>query len=435
MLEMQESKHKQSWAWVVMFGLIAVMLMRLPPIAAEQDTVFGAFRALVEVDAIARQNFVEPIKDNRFVEGALRGMMFRLDPYSGFLNQAELAQLQHHNEGAYIGIGIEVGFVHDKPTVIAASPGGPAASAGILAGDTILSINGTRAINKSVLALHALLQGEKGKAVAITIRQFENGEKRTLKIRSESINIETVRGSHRKKDGQWSFVLNTPTPIGYIRISNFVRTTDIAFAAALREVLDADAKGLIVDMRFNPGGLFMQAIHIADYFLSEGVIVSTVTRRLAIHDYRATIGTLAKKLPLVILINQSSASAAEVLAGAMQDYKRATIVGTRSFGKGSVQHLIHLQSMPAAIKLTTAYYRLPKGRIVHRNARTQKSGDWGVLPDMVVEITDDESRAIQRSRVEVEKIINEDNTQKDQADGVIRDRQLIRAIQVFNQPN
>ncbi len=434
MPEIQESKSKQSWAWVVMFGLIAVMLMRLPPMAAEQDTVFGAFRALVEVDAIARQHFVEPIKDNRFVEGALRGMMFRLDPYSGFLNKAELANLEHHNEGAYMGIGIDVGFVHDKPTVIAASPGGPSARAGILAGDTILSINGTRVHNKSVLELQALLRGEKGKSVTITIRQLDNGEKRTVDMIPESINIETVRGSYRKADGQWSFMLDSAMPIGYIRISNFLRPTGTDFAAALREVLAADAKGLILDMRFNPGGLFKQAIYIADLFLGEGVIVSTVTRRLATREYRATAETLAEKLPLVVLVNQASASAAEVLAGSLQDHERATIVGTRSFGKGSVQHLIHLQSIEAAIKLTTAYYRLPKGRIVHRNPKTEKSGDWGVLPNLVVELSDAESRAIQLSRIDAEKITGDYNAPDDKPLAVIRDRQIARAIQVFTKP-
>ncbi len=433
MLETQKPRSKQSWAWVVMFGLIAVMLMRLPPMAAEQDTVFGAFRALVEVDAIARQQFVEPIKDNHFVEGALRGMMYRLDPYSGFLNKAELAQLQHHNEGAYMGIGIDVGFVHDKPTVIAASSDGPAARAGILAGDTILSINCTRVHNKSVLELQALLRGEKGKPVTITIRELDNGEKRTAQVTPESINIETVRGSHRTDDGQWSFMMDTPAPVGYIRISNFVRTTGTNFAAALREVLAADAEGLIIDMRFNPGGLFTQAIHIADYFLSEGVIVSTVTRRLATHDFHATTETLAPMLPLVVLVNQGSASAAEVLAGALQDHERATIVGTQSFGKGSVQHLIHLQSMDAAIKLTTAYYRLPKGRIVHRHPGSENSGDWGVMPNIVVKLSDAESRAIQLSWVEAEKMAGGFNMQDDQPKAVIRDRQIARAIQVLTQ--
>ncbi len=425
--------HKHTWAWIVMFGLIAVMLMRLPPMAAEQDSVFGAFRALVEVDAIARQQFVEPIKDDRFVEGALRGMMFRLDPYSSFLNRDELAQMRHHNEGAYMGIGVELGFVHDKPTVIAAAPNGPAARAGILAGDSILSINGTRVHNQSMLDLQSLLRGEDGQPLTIVFRQRDGGEKRTTLVARESINIETIRGSHRNRDGQWVFLLETQTPIGYIRISNFVQTTGPDFVAALQSVVSAGARGLILDLRFNPGGLFTQAIYIADLFISEGVIVSTVTRRLATRDYRATKKTLAGKLPLVILINEASASAAEVLAGALQDHDRATIVGTRSFGKGSVQHLIHLQSMDAAIKLTTAYYRLPKGRIVHRYRGKKNNSNWGVLPDLIIELSDEQSRAIQQSWIEVEKK-SKLSSHDDHVPAVIRDIQFTRAIQVLTQP-
>jgi carboxyl-terminal processing protease len=181
-------------------------------------------------------------------------------------------------------------------------------------------------------------------------------------------------------------------------VSNFRENTLADFDAALREILDGGATSLILDLRFNPGGLMQQGIAMADCFLESGLIVSTVTRLRAIEEYNAVPEGTVGNIRLVILVNGGSASSAEIVAGALQARKRATIVGERSFGKGSVQHLIHLQGHQAAVKLTVAYYRLPDGRIIHRTEANAGTGVWGVTPNVVVPLDDTENQAIRTSR-------------------------------------
>jgi len=186
--------------------------------------------------------------------------------------------------------------------------------------------------------------------------------------------------------------------IGYIRVSHFLHNTLRNFDETLRDLANQRPDGLIIDLRFNPGGLMQQAVAMVDRFVDAGVILSTVTRRKAVQEYRATQQGTIGDVKLAVLINSASASAAEIVAGSLQAYDRALIVGDRSFGKGSVQHLIYLTESKGAVKLTTAYYRLPDGRIIHRTKKNAHTDSWGVIPDIEVTLGDDEVRAIQESR-------------------------------------
>ena len=426
--------------WLAIFIVIAVMFLRLPQMVAKQDAVLNTYSALVEVDALVRQKFVEPIHGNRLVHGAIRGMMFQLDPYSSYVAPDELAAVMRRNRGDYIGIGVELGMRGGRLTVIAPIDGSPASEAGVRAGDTIFSIDGQDIKGYSVFDVERLLSGPPGTDVSLRLRHPSEREASTVTVARGPISLQTVRGISRDSDGSWKFMLGEHGGIGYIRISNFLDTTTRDFEVALRELLDCSARGLILDLRFNPGGSLNEAVALVDRFVDDGLILSTVTRHRAVHEYRATRTATLTDLPLAVLINGGSASAAEIVAGSLQSRERAVIIGERSFGKGSVQHLIQLTGHPAAIRLTTAYYRLPDERIIHRTHANVLTDAWGVIPDVAVKLSDIETHAIQAARWELD--VGASGTAVPDPEGSMRtppalphDRQLLSAISFLRNPS
>ena len=394
--------------WLAIFIAIALMFLRLPQMVAKQDAVLNTYSALVEVDALIRQKFVDPIRDNRLVHGAIRGMMFQLDPYSSYVAPDELAAVMRHSRGDYIGIGVELGMRGGLLTVIAPIDGSPASGVGVRAGDAILSIDDQDVKGYSVFDVERLLSGPPGSRTRLRLRHPGERETRTVTVVRGPISLRTVRGFARDDGGAWQFLID-PDPasrpacgIGYIRISNVLDTTTRDFDLALSELREAGVCGLVMDLRFNPGGSLQEAVALVDRFVDDGTVLSTVTRHRAVQEYRATRSATATDMPLAVLINGASASAAEIVAGSLQSLGRAIVIGERSFGKGSVQHLIQLTGHAGAVRLTTAYYRLPDGRIIHRTHTNALTDAWGVMPDIAVKLSDAETHAIQASRWELD---------------------------------
>lgn len=390
--------HRNNLVWIAIFGVIALMFLRLPQMAAKQDAVLNTYSALVEVDALAKQRFVEPIEGDRLVDGAIRGMLLQLDPYSGYIAPDELAAFERRATGDYVGVGIEVGIQDGMLTIIAPIEGSPAAKAGVLPGDVIVSINGQDAEGLSVFDVEELLGRSPESTVHLRVRHEGQGEPVGLTIAPGPVSLLTVRGFRRDSSGRSEYMIDPAHRIGYIRVSHFLHNTLRDFDEALRDLADEHPNGLVIDLRFNPGGLMHQAVAMVDRFVDAGVILSTVTRRKAVQEYRATQRGTIGDVKLAVLINSASASAAEIVAGSLQALDRALIVGKRSFGKGSAQTLIYLAEAKGAVKLTTAYYRLPDGRIIHRTKKNAHTDSWGVIPDVEVTLTEDEVRAIQDSR-------------------------------------
>ena len=300
-----------------------------------------------------------------------------------------------------------------------------------------------------------MLVGEPDTVVKLRVLHVGEREPVTFSVARAPVLIQTVRGFSRNASSQWDYRIHADDRIGYIRVSNFRQTTAREFDRALNRLPAGKLRGLIIDLRFNPGGIMQQAVELIDRFLSDGVIVSTVTRRRAVEEFRAHEADTINDVPLVVLINGSSASAAEIVAGALQARGRATVVGERSFGKGSVQHLIKLTGHEAAVKLTTAYYRLPDGRIIHRTTKNAGSDAWGIIPDIEVPLSDDEARAVQESRRTLDlAFVDSDGDEtaipeepatavEDKAfnervrppviEGLLIDRQLERAIEVIQE--
>ncbi len=390
--------HKHTLTWVAILGVIGLMFMRLPIMIAKQDSVVNTYSALVEVDALAKQRYVEPIGDDRLVDGAIRGMMLQLDPYSGYIAPNELPAFERRNNGDYIGVGVEIGFQNGRPTIIAPIEAAPAARADIRPGDIIISIDGQSMKGRSIFDIESMIVGAPGTSVRLRVLHKNELDPVAITITREPVSIRTIRGFRRDAQGYWDYWIDSSRKIAYVRVSNFLHNTLRDFEEVLNRLNADGLRGLIIDLRFNPGGLMHQAIAMVDRFISEGVILSTVTRRLAVDEYHATAQNTLENVTLAVLINSSSASAAEIVAGSLQAHDRAVLVGHRSYGKGSVQHLIYLTDHKSAVKLTVAYYRMPDGRIIHRTVQNTASDSWGIIPDVEINLREDEVEKIRQSR-------------------------------------
>lgn len=308
-----------------------------------------------EILARARQDYVVEVDEKAAMESAINGMLTSLDPHSGYLNPDDFRSMQVHTSGEYGGLGIEVTMEDGFVKVISPMDNTPASRAGIQSGDLITAINGAPIIGQTLNDAVKEMRGETGTDIVITI----------LRAGTDPFDVTLTREVIEQKSVTWKMQKND---IGYLRISSFNERTTLLLEEGIEGISKATGsrpKGLIIDLRNNGGGLLDQAVSVSDVFLSGGEVVSTQGRRSAdIERYNARTGEVFKNVPIVVLINGGSASASEIVAGALKDRGRATIVGTTSFGKGSVQTVIPLGADRGAIRLTTARYYTPSGRSI-----------------------------------------------------------------------
>ncbi len=334
--------------------------------AQDRVKIYRQLDLFGEVFDRVRRDYVEKPDVEKLMEAAINGMLQSLDPHSSYLNPKSLRDMRVQTRGEFGGLGIEVTMENGVIKVVSPIDDTPAARAGVLAGDYIIRIDGERVRGLTLGEAVERMRGKVGTPITITVLR---------KGRKEPFDIKIVRDIIRIRSVKWSI---EGDDIGYIRITSFNEQTQPGLEkaiAAIEEKLGDRLKGFIIDLRNNPGGLLDQAISVADSFLERGEIVSTRGRVESDRKY-ATPGDLAKGRPIVVLINGGSASASEIVAGALQDHKRAVVIGTRSFGKGSVQTVIPLLQERGAIRLTTARYYTPRGRSIQAK---------GIQPDHVVE--------------------------------------------------
>ena len=355
-------------ASILFFGLfLSVGLYEAEKIssAREGDSIYKELRLFANVLDIVQKNYVEKVPARKLIYGAIDGMLRSLDPHSSFMKPDEFKELQIETKGSFSGIGIEITIKDGILTVIAPIEGTPADRAGLKANDKILKINGKSTKNIDLMKAVKLLRGKKGTKVTISIFREGWHELKDITMVRDVIPIRSVR-YHLIEKGY-----------GYVKIRNFQENTSKELKDALdkMEAMDGGLKGLILDLRNNPGGLLDQAVKVADEFLDHGLIVYT-KGRLKKQDmkFEARPDHGTHSYPIVILVNQGSASASEIVAGALQDHKRAIIVGEPTFGKGSVQTVIPLEN-GAALRLTTALYYTPSGRSIQAK---------GITPDIEV---------------------------------------------------
>ena len=318
-----------------------------------------------DVFNVVRTGYVDDVTDDTLIEGAINGMLTSLDPHSNYLNAKNFSDMKVQTRGEFGGLGIEVSMENGLVKVVSPIDDTPAAHAGLKPGDLITHLDGTAVQGLTLPEAVEKMRGPVNSDITLTIRR-EGREPFDVKLTRAIIKIRSVR-SHLEGD------------IGYIRITSFNEQTDVGLNAAMKNLKDqANNKltGVVLDLRNNPGGLLDQAVAVSDAFIEKGEIVSTRGRRSDdAQRYNAHPGDIAAGLPLAVLINGGSASASEIVAGALQDHHRAILLGTRSFGKGSVQTIIPLAGH-GAMRLTTARYYTPSGRSIQAK---------GIDPDIVVE--------------------------------------------------
>ena len=331
-----------------------------------RDTAYEKLQVFTEVLSLVEKDYVEEVKNEELVQGAIKGMLKTLDPHSAYMTPEVFREMQVETEGEFGGLGIEITIKDEQLTVVAPIDDTPASKEGIEAGDIIAKINGEPTKNISIMDAVKKLRGKRGTKVTITIVREGLAKPKDITITRDIIKVKSVRkGVFDKK-------------IGYVRIRNFQKTTDSELEEALEELeTKYSIQGLVLDLRNNPGGLLQQAVAVSDRFLEGGqLIVYTKGRK---EDQNMRFVSDAKKshlkYPVVVLVNSGSASASEIVAGSLQDLERAVIMGTVTFGKGSVQTVIPL-SDGSGLRLTTARYYTPKGRLIQNK---------GIVPDIVVE--------------------------------------------------
>jgi carboxyl-terminal processing protease len=351
----------------------------------EMMEMYGLF-----VDAVEKveANYVKPVSRRDLLESALEGMLQNLDPHSAYINVRGWRQFRRQIEGRFGGIGIQIEIDADtgRLKVIAPMVGTPAYDAGILAGDLIVEIDGQSTEGMSSERAVEVLTGRPGTEVKLGVIHDGAEEPETIAITRAIIDVPSVVGDRRKPDDQYDFMFDHDKKIGYIRITGFMQNTTEELKDALDELKDESAKGLIIDLRDNPGGLLSAAVEVSDLFLDKGEIVSTKGRNTLPKKFEATPGGAYTDLPLVLLVNQNSASASEIVAAALQDHKRAKIIGQRTFGKGSVQNILDLEGGNSVLKLTVASYYRPCGENIHRFRDSKPTDKWGVSPDAGLEV-------------------------------------------------
>lgn len=404
-------------------SLLSATILFTPAYAAKNKTeepvdTYEMLNLFGEVMERAKVSYVEDVTDKKLIESAINGMLVSLDPHSSYLDAQSFKYMNEQTKGKFGGLGIEVTMENGLVKVVSPIDDTPAFKAGLKSGDYISHIDGEQVMGMTLNDAVDKMRGTVGSKVKLSVRRV-NHKPFDVTLKREEIKIQSVKSSIKSND------------VSYIRITSFSEDTDKmiekAFNKAKKE-LKGDLKGIVIDVRNNPGGLLDQAVSVSDLFLDKGEIVSTRSKNAEdTVKYNAKSGDIAKGLPIVILVNDGSASASEILAGALQDHKRAVIVGEKTFGKGSVQTVIPLGKY-GAMRLTTARYYTPSGRSIQAT---------GIVPDVEVKPAKVEEidkgvnfseaefgNALKNDAAEVKK--NQNENVKD--DELKKDYQLMRAV-------
>jgi carboxyl-terminal processing protease len=397
-------------------------------VSAIERSTYKGLKTFNEVLDIVEKNYVEPVETDKLLQGAINGMIKSLDPHSIFMTAEMYKELEEDTRGSFGGIGVEITVLKDVLTVVSPIEDTPAYNAGVKTGDQIIRIDGKSTKDITIMDAVKQLRGPKDTKVTITILREGFANPKDIEINRSIINIRSIKS--KVYDDR----------IGYIRISSFQERTGDDLKKALREI-EAKArplKGIVLDMRNNPGGLLNQSVEVSDAFLKSGIIVSTRGRSKGMESKaEAKDDGDEPTCPIVVLVNEGTASAAEIVSGTLQDNGRALILGTQTFGKGSVQTVIPLED-GAALKLTTARYYTPSGRSIQAE---------GITPDIVVKpIRPPEEKAEEKANAEnlmlrekdlkghikspTENEVKVDNAKKE-TDMLDKDNQLKNAIDIL----
>lgn len=351
------------------------------PASPEDAEYYELFKTLADTIDQVDRNYVKDVSRRELMEAAIRGVLSKLDPYSNYIGPDDVNRFKVTVENQFTGVGIQVELRRGMLTVITPIVGSPAYKAGVQAGDVITEIEGKSTEGIDLDEAVRRLKGEPGSSVNFTVQHPGGAGLEKLTVTRELIQMESIRGDTRNDRDEWNFMLDADKKIGYIRVLSFGRETQRELKKAMEQLKKDKFRGLVLDLRFNPGGLLSSAIEVADMFLAEGEIVSTSGRNSPKRSWSARKFDTYEGFPMVVLVNRASASASEIVSASLQDHKRAIVVGERTWGKGSVQTVVDLEGGKSMLKLTTASYVRPNGHNIHRFPDAKESDEWGVMPD------------------------------------------------------
>ena len=378
MLRMRNS-FKIVWIVIFIFTLNPCYLHAQKEEKLDPDIFYQDFEELINVIKEIQNKYVDEVGLRALLMNAYKGMLAGLDPYSQFIDSKNLEELKIETEGEFDGLGIEVIIKDGFLRVLTPIVDSPAFRAGVYIGDVIIKIDGKSTKNISIREAIEMLRGKTHTEVTITVVHEGESEPVDITIERAKIHLNSTRGTR---------IVDEEAKIGYIAITSFQDNTTDDLDVAVKELEEQGMESLILDLRFNPGGLLNIAVDMADKFIKKGLIVSTKGRHKSQHhEYKAHRSKTYKNFPLIILVNNGSASASEIVAGAVKDHKRGLLLGTKTFGKGSVQSLIPIKNKKSALKLTTAKYYTPSGTMIH---------GVGIEPDIKVNLTRKEVRGLHR---------------------------------------
>jgi len=421
---------KKIWLSLLALLLVAGGLFFVPftkaadvvvePVAEEElledsgDNVYEQMELLTEMLLLVKKYHVEEHEFDELVYAAIGGMLRSLDAHSAFMDPDEYKAMKEDTRGEYGGIGVKIGMRGGVLTVIAPIEDSPGYRAGLQSGDKIVGIDEEETIGTTLGEAVKKMRGAKGEKVVLSVIGEGDSEPHDVEIIRDVIEVPSVKGVRILTDG-----------IAYVRITQFARPTTELLHKALKQLEAEGMQALVLDLRGNPGGLLKQAVFVAETFLKRGdLVVSTKGRAGVTKSVKHTAhGSVHyRDIPLVVLINGGSASASEIVAGAMQDHGRGVLIGETSYGKGSVQSVIPSRTDgKSAIRVTTAYYYTPKGRLIH---------EIGLEPDIEIDLSREEWRRVQIRRMQLESPAAYSDADREEYEDVV-DRQLERAVDLL----
>ncbi len=386
---------------------------------AGDEEVYKELELFTDALAIVQSDYVEEPKAKDLIYGAMKGMLATLDPYSQFLDPDSYNELRVETEGQFGGLGIEITIRDELLTVISPIDDTPAARAGFKSGDRIVKIDGELTRGITLLDAVKKLRGKPGTEVVLTLLREGENQLLDVPVKRETITIKSIREARIIEDG-----------IGYVKLSDFREQTPKDLTQALQQLQGQHMDGLILDLRNNPGGLLDVSVSVSELFLDRAQLVVTTKGRLKHQnmEFRSKSDGAVNRLPLVVLINEGSASASEIVAGAIQDHRRGVVMGMKSHGKASVQTIFPLKD-GSALRLTTSKYFTPAGRSIHGQ---------GIVPDVVVPLVElkreegeDGKKAPEPAQQIFERIESKDKGEEPHDKGPALDNQLVRAVDLL----
>ena len=407
------------WIVIFLFSLNPCYLHAQEEEKLDPDIFYQDFEEFISIVKEIQDKYVDEVGLRALLMNAYMGMLAGLDPHSQFIDSKNLEELKIETEGEFDGLGIEVILKDGFLRVLTPIVDSPAFRAGVYIGDVIIKIDGKSTKNISIREAIEMLRGKTHTKVTITVIHEGESEPVDITIERAKIHLNSTRGTR---------IVDEDGKIGYVAITSFQDNTIDDLDAAVKELEKQGMESLILDLRFNPGGLLNIAVGMADKFIKKGLIVSTKGRHKSQHhEYKAHKSVTYENFPLIILVNNGSASASEIVAGAVKDHKRGLLLGTKTYGKGSVQSLLPIKNKTSALKLTTAKYYTPSGALIH---------GIGIEPDIKVDLTQKEVRGLHRhlARVNAADIRTKNGKEPLEAnddDEKFVDAQLSRAIDVL----